>query len=188
MLGAAVVAAGGGLAAREIYKPKPVDHLVTPPVVATVPSTTVPPAAQPGSSKVSATQDVVEHPQFGVIASLLQDHFDSINEKDYEKWRTTVTRARAATYEKRQWTDDYKSTKDGSIVLYRIDTAPDRKLRVLVAFTSTQNVEDAPLELPKECIRWRIVLPLAREDNKWKIETGPEGASPPHDECGVQTS
>jgi hypothetical protein len=188
VLGAAAVAAGGGVAAREIYKPKPADHLATPPVVTTAPSTTVPGEAQPGPRTVMATQDVVDHPQFSVIGPMLQDHFDSINAKDYDKWRTTVTKQRGSSYAKQDWTSDYKSTRDGSILVKRIDSAPDRKLRVMVAFTSTQDVADAPQELPKGCIRWHIVLPLTREDNKWKIDVGTEGASPRHDECGVQTS
>jgi hypothetical protein len=188
VLGAAVLAVGGGVAAREFYKPKPVDHFATPPEVTTAPSTTVPADAQPGPRKVMATQDVVDHPQFPGIGQMLQDHFDSINAKDYDKWRTTVTKLRAAGQPEQDWKSNYKTTQDGSILVKRIDPAPDRKLRVMVAFTSTQAVEDAPPELPKECIRWHIVLPLTREDNKWKIDVASERASPRHDECGVQTS
>jgi hypothetical protein len=188
VLGAAAVAAGGGVAAREFYKPKPVDDLATPPVVTAAPSTTVPAEAQPGPHVVMATQDVVDHPQFSEIGPMLQDHFDSINDKDYGKWRSTVTKQRAAGHPEQSWKSEYKSTRDGSILVHRIDAAADRKLRVMVAFTSTQAIEDAPQELPKSCIRWRIVLPLTREDNKWKIDVGSEGASPRHDECGVQTS
>jgi hypothetical protein len=186
--GAVVVAVAGGLLGREFYKPKPVEQSGTPPVVSTVASTTVPAEAQPGSRKVTATQDVVDHPQFSGIGPMLQDHFDSINDKDYAKWRTTVTRQRASTYAEQDWQSDYKSTQDGSILVHRIDTAPDRRLRVLVEFTSTQSVEDAPPELPERCIHWHVVLPLTREDNKWRIDIGPEGASPRHDKCATQTS
>lgn len=189
MLGAAVVAVGGGVAAREFYKPKPVDQLASvPPVVSTAPSTTVPAEAQPGPRHVMATQDVVNHPQFPEIGSMLQDHFDSINAKDYGKWRGTVTRQRAATAPEQAWKSEYKSTRDGSILIWRIDTAPDRKLRALVSFTSTQAIEDAPQELPKACIRWHVVMPLSREDNRWRVDVGPESVAPRHDECGVQTS
>jgi hypothetical protein len=188
VLGAAMVAAGGGVAAREFYKPKPVDQLTTPPVVTAAPSTTESGEAQPGPSTVMATRDVVDHPQFPGIGPMLQDHFDSINAKDYGKWRTTVTKQRAVGYPEQAWKSNYKSTRDGSILVYRIDAAADRKLSVLVAFTSTQAIEDAPPELPKGCIRWHIVLPLTREDNKWKIDVGTESAAPRHDECGVQTS
>jgi hypothetical protein len=188
VLGAAVVAAGGGVAAREFYKPKPADPVAAPPVVTTAPSTTVPAEAQPGPRKVMATQDVVVHPQFPEIGQMLQDYFDSINAKDYDKWRTAVVRLWAQRFPEQDWKSNYKSTQDGSILVKRIDTAPDRKLRVMLAFTSTQAIEDAPPELPKGCIRWHIVLPLSREDNKWKIDVGPESSSPRHDECGVQTS
>jgi hypothetical protein len=188
VLGAAAVAAGGGLAAREFYQPKPVDHPAPAPAVTTAPSTTVPAEAQPGSGTVTATQDVVDHPQFSGIRSMLQDHFDSINARDYGKWRSTVTKQRADGFPEQDWKSNYKSTRDGSILVYRIDAVTDRRLRVLVAFTSTQAIEDAPPQLPKGCIRWHIVLPLSREGSKWKIDAGSEGASPRHDECGVQTS
>lgn len=188
VLGAAAIAAGGGVAAREFYRPKPVENLAAAPVVSTAPSASVPAESQPGSAKLMATQDVVDHPQFAGIGPMLQDHFDSINAKDYGKWRSTVTRQRSSTFPEKDWRSDYKSTKDGSILVKRIDTAPDRRLRVMVSFTSTQDVVDAPLELPAACIRWRIVLPLTREDNKWKIDVGTEGTTPRHDECGVQTS
>jgi hypothetical protein len=185
---AVVLAAAGGLAGREFYRPKPVEHVSSPSAGSSEPSTSVPAAAQPGSPKVTATQDVADHPQFSGIGPMLQDHFDSINAKDYGKWRSTVTKQRASTYAETAWKVDYKSTQDGSILVHRIDSAPDRRLRVLVAFTSVQDIADAPLELPVPCIRWHIVLPLTREDNKWKIDAGPEGASPRHDECGAQTS
>jgi hypothetical protein len=181
-----VVAAAGGFAAREIYRPQ-AGQQVTTSITATS-TTPLPPDKQPGARDVVGTQDAVGHPQYAAIRQLLQDHFDAINDRQYDKWRTTVTRDRAKTLPEPSWREDYRTTRDGSILIHRIDTSPDRRMRVLLGFTSTQRVEDAPPELPEPCIKWRIVLPLAKEDNKWKIDVGSEGASPQHDGCGTQVS
>lgn len=184
-LAVAVVAAAAGYAAREIYRQPPTRTTVQ--EIPAPPNTSVQAEDQPGDGQVKALQDVVDHPLANAIWPMLQTHFDSINSRDYDKWRTTVTKARAAGFERAAWQSDYKTTKDGTIVMHRIDTAPDRKLRVLLSFTSTQAIEDAPLELPEGCIIWHIVLPLTKEDNKWKIDVGTEGASPRHEKCPAQT-
>ncbi|ALG07612.1 hypothetical protein [Kibdelosporangium phytohabitans] len=181
-----VIAAAGGYFVRELYRQPPTHKTVQ--EEPTQPSTPVPVDQQPGSGQVKARQEFAEHPLQGQIWPMLQAHFDSINHRDYQKWRSTVTRERAVNFPEQKWLEDYRTTRDGSILVHRIDSAPDRKLRVMVSFTSTQDIVDAPPELPKECIRWHIVLPLTREDNKWKIDIGPEGSSPRHEECGAAPS
>ncbi|WP_143447308.1 hypothetical protein [Kibdelosporangium aridum] len=185
-LAVAIVAVAAGFVVREVYRQPPTRTTVQ--EIPPQPSTPVRPEDQPGDGQVKATQDAAEHPVANAIWPVLQAHFDSINKKDYDKWRTTVTRARAAGFERNAWQSDYKTTKDGSILMHRIDTAPDRKIRVLISFTSTQAIDDAPPELPEPCIRWHIVLPLTKEDNKWKIDVGTEGASPRHEKCGADTA
>jgi hypothetical protein len=187
VLAAVLLAAAGGFAGRELYRSRPGQPTDTS-IVVTTSSPSSPIGAQPGPREVQQTQDAAGHPQFAVIRQLLQDHFNAINDKSYDRWRATVTRKRAETMPKDTWTEAYRSTKDGSILIYRIDTSPGNRLRALIGMTSTQKVEDAPPELPKACIRWYIVLPLVKEDNRWKIDTGTESASPRHDECGAQAS
>ena len=187
VLGVVIVAAAGGYFVRELYQQPPAQVAVQEQEPAPS-SAAVPLDKQPGSGQVKARHDFAEHPLQGAIWPMLQGPFDSINARDYDKWRTTVTRQRAATFPEGTWRQDYRSTKDGSILVHRIDSAPNGRLRVMVSFTSTQDVTDAPPELPKACIRWRIVLPLTKEDNRWKIDVGPEGASPGHDECGVPSA
>jgi hypothetical protein len=189
VLGVAVLAAVAGLVGREIYRQPPPDLSGGQAAVVVAPTNSPTPVdKQPGPREVMLTQDAADHSQYQVIRQVLQDHFDAINSRSYTKWRTTVTKAKADQMAEPEWKQNYRSTADGSILLYRIEAAPDKKLRVLVGFTSIQDVADAPAELPKTCIVWHVVLPLAKEDNKWRIDAGREGASPQHEECGTSAS
>jgi hypothetical protein len=190
LLGIAVLTAAAAFAGREFYRPRPEAATQTVTVTtgnSTPPSSTSKPAP-PGSPEVRATPDGAEHPLYPQVRQMLQDYFDGINKKNYAQWRSSVTKARAQDMSESKFKSDFASTKDGSIVVYRIETAPQQTLRVLVSFTSVQNAADAPPELPKECIDWHFVLPVSKEDNKWRIDIGDGTSSPRHEECGTQTS
>jgi hypothetical protein len=190
LLGIAVLTAAAAFIGRQIYRPHPeaagrIDTVTT--SNSTPPSSTSKPAP-PGPPDVRPTPDAAEHPLYPQVRQMLQDYFDGINKRNYAQWRSAVTRIRAQDMAEAKFKADYASTKDGSIVVYRIETAPQQALRVLVSFTSTQSAEDAPQELPKECIEWHVVLPVTKEDNKWRIDVGDGASSPRHEECGTQTS
>ncbi|MEV4314322.1 hypothetical protein [Actinocrispum sp. NPDC049592] len=194
LLGVAVLTAAGAFAAREFYRSR-AEAQPSQPVILTTPTTTpggsTPPSTSkpkpPGPRQVAATSDAGSHPQYAEISQMLQNYFDGINDKKYAVWRSAVTRARASDLPEEKWNSDYASTKDGNIVVYRI-TATQRGLSVLVTFTSTQKVTDAPQELPSDCIDWSIVLPVVKEDGSWRIDSGAESRSPRHEKCGTQTS
>ncbi|WP_037313805.1 hypothetical protein [Amycolatopsis orientalis] len=171
---------GIGLLARELYRrPEAQPHE---PVVTDSPSS-VAPEAQPGSPIVEVTPDVFAHPQYQSVRQVLQGYFDAINFRDYPKWTSVVSRERAKTKTSSEWKNDYQSTRDGSILVYRIEPGSPGTLRVLVAFTSTQDVDDAPVYLPEACIRWRLVLPLRLESGSWRVDTTDGGTSPEHERC-----
>jgi hypothetical protein len=170
---------GIGLLARELYRRPEAEP--TEPVVSDSPSS-VAPEAQPGSPIVEVTPDVFAHPQYQSVRQVLQGYFDSINNRDYLKWTSVVSRERAKTKTASEWKNDYQSTRDGTILVYRIEPGSPGSLRVLVAFTSTQDVEDAPVYLPEGCIRWRLVLPL-RLENGWRVDTTDGGTNPEHERC-----
>ncbi|WP_236788901.1 hypothetical protein [Amycolatopsis sp. GM8] len=160
---------GGGLLAREFYRvPDP-----QPDAILALPSTTARPLAQqPGPGTVELTPDAAAHPQHEVIRQLLQTYFDSINNRDYEQWKTTVTRARILAKSRPAWQQDYLSTKDGSILVYRIDAVSEQDLRVLVGFTSVQDPKAAPQELPgASCVHWKLTLPITLESGHWRVDT-----------------
>ncbi|WP_340687459.1 hypothetical protein LCL61_15435 [Amycolatopsis coloradensis] len=171
---------GVGLLARDLYT-RP-EAAPTEPVVSESP-TSVAPEQQPGSPVVEVTPDVFAHPQYQSVRQVLQGYFDSINDRDYPKWTSVVTRERAKTKTAAEWKKDYQSTRDGSILVYRVEPSTPTMLRVLVAFTSTQDVEDAPLYLPEGCIRWRLVLPLRLESGSWRVDTTDGGTNPEHERC-----
>ncbi|GAA4424123.1 hypothetical protein ACFQV2_09195 [Actinokineospora soli] len=177
---AVVVTAAGGLLARDLYaaSAQPVQQQ---PVV---PSTSaVPPSEQPGSRAVQGTEDAIRHPMYETVRQLLQTHFDAINGRNYERWMTTVTSTHVKNRPEEEWRAAYRSTQDGSIVVHRIESGPPGSARVMLGFVSTQDVADAPPELPVKCIQWHVVYALAVENGAWRIDAGATGASPQHDAC-----
>ncbi|WP_186382799.1 hypothetical protein, partial [Amycolatopsis rhizosphaerae] len=142
-------------------------------------STTVrPPGQQPGPGTVELTRDAALHPYHDEVRRLLQTYFDAINGRDYDRWKQTVTSDRVRNKPRTTWLKDFESSKDGSILVYRIDLASEHDLRVLIGFTSTQQPQQAPLELPgATCVQWKLVLPVTQEDGDWKVDMLPGYAS-----------
>ncbi|GGS40916.1 MULTISPECIES: hypothetical protein [Actinokineospora] len=176
---AVMVTAAGGLLARDLYAES--TPIVQQPVVPS--ETPVPRSEQPGSRAVEGTEDAVRHPMYETVRQLLQTHFDAINGRNYERWMTTVTSAHIKSRPEPDWRAAYRSTQDGSVVVYRIESGPPDQARVMLGFVSTQDVADAPPELPEECIQWHVIYALAVENGAWRIDAGATGASPQHEAC-----
>ncbi|SDC59577.1 hypothetical protein SAMN05216174_10353 [Actinokineospora iranica] len=174
-----IVTAAAGMLARDLYAAPD-----RPPPAPILPSeSALPASAQPGPRDVRATQDATQHPLYETVRQLLQTYFDAINGKNYARWKTTVTDDRVKDMPEATWRAAYRSTQDGSIVVYRIETGPVNSARVLLRFVSKQDVADAPLELPVDCIRWNVIFPLAYTGGEWRLDAGPTAASPQHDRC-----
>lgn len=170
----------GGFLAREWYR---APQSGTGGTVAAPEPAALDPEEQPGSPVVRLTPDATAHPLGENVRTLLQTYFDAINARDYERWKTTVSSERVQATSKRQWRSDFDSTRDGSILVYRIESAPDNGLRVLLGFTSTQDISQAPVEFPRECIRWRLALPVVKESGQWRIDDLESGNKQERDEC-----
>jgi hypothetical protein len=175
----ALLTAGGSWLARDRYlvATQPVRQAVLPG------DGELSPDEQPGSRSVEATADATTHPLYETVRQLLQTYFDAINGKRYDRWKTTVSKRRIEVQPQDDWEFAYRSSRDGSIVVYRIESGPTDSARVMLGFTSVQDPQDAPLELPVDCIRWRVIFPLTVEDGTWKLDSGPTAASPQHEEC-----
>ncbi|WP_156755468.1 hypothetical protein [Actinokineospora pegani] len=170
-----------GLAARVLY---PSDSTTTPPISAVVPTEApVDPADQPGPADVEGTGDAVGHPLYDQVRTLLQTHFDAINATDYRAWTGTVTAERVRGTPEESFRQDFDSVQDGTIIIYRIETSPDATARVMLTFTSTQDLADAPAELQSPCIHWAVVYPLTRVDGQWLIDQKSTSATPQHEAC-----
>jgi hypothetical protein len=181
LLIAVIATALGGLLARDLYSEEPASP--PPTVVATSPSPG-PSGEQPGPSTVQGTIDAVAHPLYPTLRGLLQTYFDAVNAKDYRRWSSVVTYERQANQPEQEWRKEYNTTKDGSIVMHRIEARGDGTARVLLTFTSTQAKENAPQELPVPCIHWNVVWAFSTEDGEWKLAAGPTSATPQHEACG----
>jgi hypothetical protein len=174
-----IATALGALVARGLYEdPAP----VTPAAIEPSPSV-LPIEDQPGSSEVRGTADVTSHPLYNTLRPLLQKYFNAINDKDYKSWSDTVTQERRAAQKEDNWREEYRSTRDGSIVMYRIETGGDGTARVLLQFTSVQDPNLGPPELKAPCIHWNLVWPFVKERGEWKLSAGTTSKSPQHEPC-----
>jgi len=175
------VTVGGGLLAREIYRrpDQPADD-----VSVSVPSPSPSSSGEPGAADdVRMTDDARAHPQADAVRKLLKKYFAAINSKQYQQWTAVVTDERAAGQPQADWLKGVRTTKDTDALVYRIERSPASSLRVLVGFTSRQNVEDAPLFFREPCIKWRLVLPMLVEQSALKIDSVDKGPPPEHEKC-----
>jgi hypothetical protein len=174
------VTIGGGLLLREVYRPAVIEQPSTAPPLPE--SSSLSPGEQPGPGLVVLSPDVLDHPQSQAVNTLIQDYFDAINKKDYPKWLAAVSAERRQTKTKAEWQSDYRSTKDGSILVYRVETVSPGQLRVFVGFTSTQDLVDAPSGFPETCVRWRLILPVVSEENRLRVDVTLTG-TPEREKC-----
>lgn len=147
----------------------------TPAAGATTPS--VPPAEQPGSRTITLAADAAAHPAADQVRALLQAYFDAINAGDYEMWSETVTAQRVQNTGRRAWTEQYRTTLDGSVVVHRLETRHGGGLVALLSFTSVQDPAYAPPELPVRCLRWRVSYPLVGEPDELRLSSASPKAS-----------
>ena len=173
------VTVGGGLLAREIYRrpDQPADE--------TTASSTPPSSASSGAPAgvVQMTEDAKAYPQSTAVRKALETYFSAINERNYARWQTAVSEARRRNKTQADWKKDFRSTKDRDILVYRIERGAGQSLRVLVAFTSTQDLQDAPADLRETCLHWRLVVPMVVEDEALRIDTVDPGPSPEREKC-----
>lgn len=179
----AAATAGVGVLAREVYQrpaQAPVDQIAVPSAGS---AGRVPRSAQPGSGTVQLSIDASQHPDDQRVRDVLQQFFDAINTLDYDQWSRTVTASRVSQTPKSRWLSDYESSRDGTIVVHRIESVTPTRLRVLMTFTSTQDVAKAPAELQADCIHWRVVYPLQEERGTLRVDLGTEGSTSQFTPC-----
>lgn len=177
-----LVTAVAAVVAHGLYHRTPVQAPIP---VATGTSSTVPSGAEPGPEAVSVTPDVLRDPVHADVQRVLQNYFDAINNRRYDQWRSAVTATMASQKTRQSFLDGYESTRDGSILVYRVDRAVDGGLRVLLTFHSTQAPADAPAGHRSACLAWQVVWPLTRDDHdgEWKVDVGLSDTSPQISPC-----
>ncbi|MHA6798892.1 hypothetical protein [Bounagaea algeriensis] len=155
-------ALAGGVALRQLYRPAA--------------SAQQPPVAEPdGLLRFTPGADV--HPARDLVGKLLRTHFTAINERDYAAWESTVTAAKQAEMPPEEWHEEYSSTRDSDVLVHRVESGSDRELRVHLSFTSHQDPGDAPPQLPRSCVRWRVVYPITVDDGPRLATTGLPGSA-----------
>ncbi|WP_037362726.1 hypothetical protein [Amycolatopsis orientalis] len=165
------ITVAGGLLARELYRrpdsPRAAGGEATAPSATTSGGS----AGKSGEVEVGVTPDAENHPQDDAVRSVLKAYFTALNKKDYDAWTETVSDARRSKQPESDWHRNFQSTKDVDILLYRIEPGAQGTLRALVGFTSTQSLNEAPVDFQEPCIRWRLVLPMKYEHGSYRIDT-----------------
>ncbi|MEV7096335.1 hypothetical protein AB0M80_26150 [Amycolatopsis sp. NPDC051045] len=176
------VTVGGGLLAREIYRrpDQPADDTS---VAASTPSPSSSGAPAAVDDDVRMTEDAKRHPQAEAVRRVLERYFTAINTKQYQQWTAVVTDQRAVSQSQNDWKKGVRTTKDSDALVYRIERSSGNSLRVLVGFTSRQQLEDAPLFFREPCIKWRLVMPMVIEDKALKVAAVDGGPPPEHEKC-----
>lgn len=162
MLIAAVLS---GLAWRRTYENERAD--ITPRDVA--PTRTESGETPPGG--VGLTPDARAHPDHETVRWVLQTHFNAINFRRYDTWKTTVVEAKQQEMPEEKWRREYATTKDSDFLVHRIESGADDSLRVLLTFTSRQAAENSP-DKRSPCLQWRVVYPLVQEAGGMRLDTG----------------
>jgi hypothetical protein len=180
-----VFTAGVAVAGRYLYHDRPpvfVGQQVD------VPPTGSPAPSGPAESTtaVRSTPDAFLHPQYEQIHQMTQDYFDGINNHDYDRFKGTLSPQRIAAMPQSTFDLDFRSSHDTAIQIYRIEAAPEGRLRMMLGFTSTQDVSAAPPDLPATCIQWHVVWPLTKVSNRWKLDDGREAKAPQKVACPSQ--
>ncbi len=179
----AAASVAGGLLARDLYtRPTTIsaNEVVT---SSSVTPSSVPRSAQPGDRTVRLSIDAELHPDGERVRAQFQRYFDAINDRDYQAWSEAVTTEFARRTPAPQWEASYRTTSDGTVVVQRIDASSTERLRVMVSFVSTQDASKAPVSLPVDCVRWRVVYPMQEEDGTLRMDIGPEGYTPQFEAC-----
>ncbi|WP_433269956.1 hypothetical protein ACQPZF_08430 [Actinosynnema sp. CS-041913] len=177
----AALTAAVGFLAREVYQ-RPAqavgDRIAVPSA-----SSPVPREEQPGSSTVQLSIDAALHPDGERVREVLQRYFDAINAHDYDQWTRTVTGDRVTKTARTRWESDYETSRNGTILVHRIESVSPIRLRVMMTFVSTQAIAKAPADLQADCITWRVVYPLQAEGNALRVDFGTEGSSSQSTAC-----
>ncbi|MEV0681226.1 hypothetical protein AB0I60_32380 [Actinosynnema sp. NPDC050436] len=177
----AALTAATGVLARDLYQ-RPAqaagDRIALP-----SDSSPVPRSAQPGGTTVQRSPDAALHPDGERVRDLLQRYFDAINAGDYDQWATAVTGERVARTPRARWESDYETTRNGTILVHRVETVSPTRLRVLMTFVSTQSLAKAPADLQADCIRWRVVYPVQEDAGSLRVDFGTEGSTSQSTAC-----
>jgi hypothetical protein len=177
-----VVTAVASLVAHNVYR-QPVGAAGQP--AAPTSTSAAAGTAQTSPTTVQMQLDAANSPSAQQVQAVLQKYFDAINHRDYDQWRTAVTSNLSQAQPEPLFAAGFATTKDDRITVYRVDTAPDDGLRVLVSFRSMQSLGTAPPDFQHDCIIWHMVWPLSWDSSRatLKVGAGMSGKTPERQAC-----
>jgi len=112
-------------------------------------------------------------PRAAELQQLLQGYFDAINQHNYGGWLPLVSRASGAAQSRSDWLAAYATTVDSDIWMGPVGADPPR---VQVRFTSQQDPDLAPRQLPVGCIMWSVTYLIHTENRHLVIGSTAPGS------------
>jgi len=122
---------------------------------------TVPPNGPSTNLTVQMSPAVARSSRSTEVQQLLQGYFDAINQHNYASWAQQVGTKIAASQSSSEWSAAYATTVDSNIWMESMTNEP---LQVGLRFTSQQDPDLAPKDLPVACIDWLIRYYIGSED------------------------
>ncbi len=136
----------------------------------------LPAPGQAGSAVVELSADARAYPGAAAVRALLHTYFDAVNSRDYPRWATTVVPDLAARQPETTWASDLAGTRDGTILVSRIEEADaGGGLLVLVSFATVAPVQNAA-DLPAGRSCWNASYSLVQEDGSLRLDSPRAGS------------
>lgn len=147
-------------------------------VVTGAPATTEPTTAHVSSSGLVQTDaGTAAQPSAQTVLALLDRHFTAINRRDYAGWSFTVVTRRAQQQSAASWRNAYSSTTDSSVVVTSLTPSGSDSAVVGITFVSTQDLTQAPADLPATQVCWTSQWPVVDLSAGGRIDTPPPGTT-----------
>lgn len=167
---------GSAGAPAQTAAPGPTGAQADPPSTIPTPTTESPPTVST-SGLVRLGPAAAAHPSAQPVLALAERYFTAINSRDYATWSTTVVPRRATAQPQQAWLRAYRSTSDQSVEITSLTDAGPGAVTVGLSFVSTQDVADAPADLPATRICWQTRWPVLDLAGGGRIDAPPRGTT-----------
>lgn len=125
------------------------------------------PTAPSEDGTVRLGPTAVDHPESAAVLVVLQEYFDAINSGDHGRWARVVSQGQTMAQDRATWERRYSTTLVSTIEVVSIHGDP---LRARLWFSSRQDPDFAPGDLPAACISWDLTYRIVTQDDRLVVD------------------